>query len=250
MPPLALHTATAREIASKMRHTALEDEPGALYLGSTAPDIRILTRWDRRLTHFFDFANFDEQDGVQAFFAAYPELRRNDALKPSTKAFVAGYISHLVLDESWITDIYRPFFGERSPWQGTIRATIMDRAVQYELDRGRREDRELIEHVLAEIARMDLGLEIAFIDGETLGRWREVVSQVVGWQPDWEKFHLVIGRHVKPSGQDADDAATLLEDLPALVEETLAYVSPQRIRACLEGAVVRGLEEIKEYLCE
>ena len=59
MPPLGLHTAVAKEVADRLRHRLLQDEAGSLYLGSTAPDIRIITRWERERTHFFDLSCFD-----------------------------------------------------------------------------------------------------------------------------------------------------------------------------------------------
>ena len=44
MPPLALHTAIAKNVADALRLSALDDERGSLYLGSTAPDIRVMTK--------------------------------------------------------------------------------------------------------------------------------------------------------------------------------------------------------------
>ena len=45
MPPLALHMGIAKELADGLRHKSLEADLGAYYLGSTTPDIRVLTRW-------------------------------------------------------------------------------------------------------------------------------------------------------------------------------------------------------------
>ena len=122
MPPLALHTALAKEIADRLNLAALDDERGSFYLGSTAPDIRVITHWERSRTHFFDLERFDEQSGVSALLEAYPVLTNPDDLSPQTRAFTAGYLTHLVTDETWITTVYRPYFGERSPLGGDIRA--------------------------------------------------------------------------------------------------------------------------------
>src|SRR3970040_21438 len=114
-------------------HRVLDAERGNLYLGATAPDIRVITRWERGRTHFFDLHNFDEQSGVAGLFDAYPRLGQPGSLGPGTAAFVAGYVTHLVMDELWINTIYRPFFGQRSPLGGDLRAHIMDRACQFSL---------------------------------------------------------------------------------------------------------------------
>jgi len=249
MPPLALHTVVAKEIGERLRHPSLEAERGHLYLGSTAPDIRVITRWDRRVTHFFDLSCFEEQSGVVELLRAHPELADIGRLSPSTLAFMAGYISHLVMDEVWITHVYRPFFGERSPMAGALRANIMDRALQFALDSERRGDRQLMAHVLAEVLRSDLGVEVGFIDGETLGRWRQVIVDVVKMPSDWERFRYVAGRQLREAGIDTPEAfAELLRQLPEIVEETKRYLTPGRIEAFMEDSVRLGLASIKEYL--
>ncbi|HXG36753.1 MAG TPA: zinc dependent phospholipase C family protein [Dehalococcoidia bacterium] len=248
MPPLAMHTVIAKEVADKLRERRLEDGRGALYLGSTAPDIRIITRWDRKLTHFFDINDFGEQDGVQAFLAAHPEFAEPSQLQPMTLAFIAGYLTHLAMDETWINYVYRPYFGERSPLRGSLRANVMDRALQFALDRREREDRELVADIVSAMMKAEMGIEIGFIDSETLKRWREVVLQVVNDPPNWERFNRVALRHVKTEA-GAENMDELLDDLPGLVEETINYLSQERIKAFLEESAKRSLETVREYLC-
>jgi hypothetical protein len=249
MPPLGLHTVIAKEVADRLRHRVLEAERGSLYLGSTAPDIRVITRWDRGRTHFFDLSNFDEQSGVEALFDAYPRLREAGALDGPTAAFVAGYVTHLVMDELWINTIYRPFFGERSPLGGDLRANIMDRAIQFSLDREKRVDRELMAHVMDAVARVDLALEIDFIDGDTLHRWREVIVEVADHPPDWDRFRLIAGRHLKAAGiETPQQLQEFLRSLPDLVDETSRYLTPPRIREFMDRSLEDGVQAVREYL--
>lgn len=249
MPPLALHTVVAKEIADRLRHPILEAERGHLYLGSTTPDIRVITRWDRRDTHFFDLSCFEEQSGVAELLRTHPELADIGKLSPPTVAFMAGYISHLVMDETWINDVYRPFFGERSPLGGALRANIMDRALQFALDSERRGDRQLMAHVLAAVAGSDLGVEVGFIDGETLGRWRQVIVDIVKMPPDWQRFRYLAGRHLQEAEIDTPEAfAEFLKDLPDIVAETKKYLTPGRIEAFMADSLRLGLAWIKEYL--
>ena len=249
MPPLGLHTVVAKEVGDRLRHRILDEERGNLYLGSTAPDIRVITRWERDRTHFFDLSNFDEQSGVEGLFSAYPRLREADGLGSGTVAFVAGYVTHLVMDELWINTIYRPFFGVRSPLGGNLRANIMDRAIQFSLDRQKRIDRELMAHVLGEVARSDLALEIDFIDGETLHRWRDLILDVVDHPPDWERFRYVAGRHLREAGIDTPEQfEEFVRSLPDLVDETLRYLTEERVREFMECSLEQGVVVVKEYL--
>jgi len=250
VPPLGLHTVVAKEIGDRLRHPLLDGHRGALYLGSTTPDIRVLTRWDRRVTHFFDLDNFGYQDGVAEFLRAQPHLADPRFLPPHLASFVAGYITHLVMDEIWITQVYRPFFGERSPLGGDCWANILDRAVQFSMDRERRQDRALVAHIVAEVARTDMGIDLGFIDEETMGRWREVILRVASQPPDWERFRFIASRYLEEAGIDTPEAfAEFLKTLPELVEEAVRYLTPERLRSFMEASVEKGLEAVRAYLC-
>jgi len=249
MPPVCLHTAIAKDVADRLRLPVLDDERGSLYLGSTAPDIRILTRWERERTHFFDIHCFEEQSSVSAFLQANPALAKPGSLDPATTAFVAGYITHLVMDETWINTVYRPFFGERSPLGGSLRANIMDRALQFSMDSERRSDKELMRHVLEAVLRSGVSPDIGFIDGETLRRWHEVIVGLVSSEPDWDRFRRGARRHLQEFGLDVgEEMEELTRSLPDLVEETLRYLSRERVQAFLEASLEACLEAAKEYL--
>jgi hypothetical protein len=249
MPALASHAAVAKCIADRLGHRALDADPGSLYLGSTAPDVHILMRWERERTHFFDLQEFEEQSAVAAMFEAHPALARPAELSPPTVAFVCGYISHLVMDDIWINDVYRPFFGRSSPLASDLRAGIMDRAVQYELDRQIRADRQAMVHIVKELARPALDLEVEFIDGDALGRWRELMVDALNRPPDWERFRFFGGRALKAAGIDAPEAfAEFVKTLPDLVVEATDYLGRERIEAFLEKSLNEGRGAVKEYL--
>lgn len=247
MPPLALHTAIAKDIADQLNLAALDDERGSLYLGSTAPDIRVITHWERSRTHFFDLDCFDEQSGVSALFAAYPTLMNPSDLSPATRSFIAGYLTHLVTDETWITTVYRPHFGEGSPLGGDIRANVMDRALQFSLDSERRRDRHLMVHVLDSVTRCDIGLDIDLIDADTLRRWRDVITDIVQHEPDWERFRQGAKRHLKVNS-DNNDLDAFMASLPDLVDETLRYLTLERVEAFMEDSLKGSLEAVRDYL--
>ncbi len=249
MPPLGVHTRIARDAAELLRLPALDAERGNLYLGSTAPDIRVLTRWERQRTHYFDIHNFGEQYSVQAFLDANPALAEAGNLDPRTLAFIAGYLTHLVTDEMWIGAIYRPYFGERSPLGGSLRANIMDRALQFSMDADVRSNDELMLHVVEAVACCDLDLSIDFIDRDTLNRWHEVITDFVQSQPDWERFRTRAKRHLEESGQTVDaDWEDLAKSLPELVDETLRYLTPESVESALSESLDASVRVIKEYV--
>lgn len=250
MPPLGLHTVVAKDIADRLGSSLLDRERGALYLGATAPDIRVITRWDRRQTHFFDLDNFDEQSGVEGLFRTHPHLAEASRLEPRTASFVAGYITHLVMDETWITQVYRPFFGERSPLGGRPWANIMDRALQWSLDLRGRSDAELVRHIVGELVQDEVALQVGFIDDETLRRWRQLVRELLEQPPSWDRFGRIASRYLKDAGiETAEALEDFLRLLPDVAEEAVRYLSWERVQAFLDDSVARGLEAVRRYLC-
>ena len=249
MPPLGMHVTLARELASNLGHAALQAEAGAYYLGATSPDIRVLTRWDRQRTHFFDLNNFDEQSSVEGIFREYPDLATPTSLSESTVAFIAGYISHLEIDETWIVDIYRPCFGERSPLKGDVLANLLDRVLQYELDRHEREDAAAMGEIRDELLASAVGVVVGFIDTETLTRWREISADLLSRPPTWDRFGVIASRHLKAYGVESEaDLAHFLENIPDLLDQSIREVTPERIEAFQERSRQRALAAMREYL--
>ncbi len=249
MPPLALHMAMAKELADRLHQPALDGDRGAYYLGSTAPDIHVITRCERERTHFFNLNNFDAQSGIDGFFKAYPELARPDRLNASTAAFLAGYMSHLAMDEVWIVDIYRRYFGERSALKGDVRANVMDRVLQYEIDRRERAKTELMAHVREELLATPLEIDVGFIDGPTLERWRQIAAEVASSPPDWDRFRTIAGRSLKAYGVATPEAAQeFMKNVPELLAEATHHVNADRLQVFLDRSIDDSLEAIKGYL--
>src|SRR3990170_1190979 len=183
MPPLGMHVTLARGLAAEIVHPALKKDPGACYLGASAPDIRALIRWDRAQTHFFDLSVFDEQSGVEGLLREHPELASPEGLSEGTVAFLCGYISHLEMDEAWIIDVYRPCFGERSPLKGDLLANLLDRVLQHELDCREMADRAAAEEVQRDLLASAVEVAVGFIDRDTLLQWREVSAERLSYPP-------------------------------------------------------------------
>lgn len=249
MPPLGMHLRLARDLALSLRHPSLEDDPGAYYLGSTSPDIRVLTRCDRSETHFFDLANFDEQCGVEGFFREHPELADASRLEGSTVAFLCGYISHLEMDEEWIVAVYRPCFGERSTLKGDLLANLLDRVLQHELDQRDMADRQAAHEIRDDLLRTTVDVAVAFIERDTLLRWREITAGRLSDPPDWDRFALFANRHLRAYGVETEaDLAHFLRNVPDLLDQAIREVTPERIETFQQRSRRRALEAMREYL--
>lgn len=249
MPPIFLHMVMARDMLAGIDHPALAARPGEYYFGATTPDIRVLTRQPRSRTHYYDLDVYEHQDSVAAFLADRPELADADRLSAELIAFVAGYISHLQLDQCYIDDIFRPHFGQLSALGGDSQAHLMDRLLQFELDRRRREEPETATQIREALEACNPALDIGFLDSDTLRRWLQVAVDQTRHPPDWRRFRQQGGRHVPGLDLESDAALdAFLERIPGLLEATIRHVSTAHVDAYVEQSTERAAGQIRRFL--
>jgi hypothetical protein len=249
MPGLRLHLTVARDLAAELESAVVDGERGSYYLGATTPDIRALTRGDREHTHFFKLDDFGNQDGVHRLFEMQPVLRDAGTVGAPTAAFLAGYISHLVLDEDYITQIYRPLFGERSPLSGDAMADVMDKTLQWDIERADCEDAVKVDEIRAVLAQTAVEVNVDFVAHEALVQWRDISVETIGSQPSVERLVRFLGRRL-PEFRFDDDAAfaEFAGRLPSLLQRTWEHVGADRVHQYLHDARQRARVAMKEYL--
>ena len=253
MPPLVSHMVVARRVAAQLGGDGSSivgpGDSGAYLLGATSPDIRVMTRWDRGRTHFFDLESFDHQDSVAGFFEACPDLQDPASLNEDTWAWTCGFLTHLIMDEHYIHTIYRPHFGVRSPLGGSDRANLLDRVLQYELDRREREDRTAMIELYDQLRDGPLAIECQLIDRPTLEKWRDVSANLTQNPPDWEAFQKIASRHLRGAGIDTPEAfRDFLERTPELLQEALRSVDGASVESFFEEVTERTVACLSDYL--
>lgn len=249
MPSLGSHLAMARLLAGRVARPEIDADRGSFYLGATAPDIRVLTRGDREHTHFFMLEELATQDSVARLFATHPHLRDAAALDTPTRAFMAGYLTHLLMDQLYIERIYREFFGDASMFGGDPRGNVLDRVLQYELDRRQREEADAMAEIREALANCSSAADVRFIEQETLARWREVAADIANQPPTWERFKRMASRHLHAAGLDTDEAIeAFYHGLPAVLQETLDHVTEARVEEFMTAAVDQATARLREYL--
>ncbi len=249
MPPITLHMVLAREIAEALHQADLDANRGPFLLGATTPDIRLLTRQDRFSTHFFDLAGPDHQDSVGGFLGQHGRLLQPENLNAETRAFVAGYISHLVMDEQYITGVYRKYFAQHDSLGGIVRANVMDRLLQFDLDRAYGNDpalkQELCEALSGTIENIDAG----FIEAETLERWRDLTVDVAQRTMDWDRMRSMISNHLRYSGlEEGETLSSFLDSLPEILEETVAHITDAAIAGFVQRSTETARAAVERYL--
>ena len=247
MPNLPAHISLAMATADRLRHPELQEHAGSFLMGSTAPDIRVITHQTRERYHFAGLDFEDIGAGVKGMFAAHPRLRELDGRHGATRAFVAGYITHLVVDEAYIVGVYRVFFADRSAVQDAMRANMLERALQLDMDR---QVWEAAGKALA-AANFNPGeVEVGFLDVETLGQWRDWVFDVVDRGFTWDRLKFMSRRIA--AGHDMGAAERLvdefIEGMPDSMDQVYALVPRTTVADFRSDALGHLVAAVGEYL--
>ncbi len=247
MPSLGSHLASARVLAGRLAHHSVDADRGSFLLGSTAPDIRVITRLDRNVYHFFDLEDLEHQDAVARLFEEHPQLRASAALDAPTRAFMAGYLTHLVMDQDYVERIYREHFGAAT-WGDDPRGNVLDRVLQFELDRRERDAGPLWDEVRLALANVTAVADVQFIAEETLGRWVEIVRDITTQPATWARFPRMINYHLARAGYSEAEVEEFSRNVPEILAETLDHVNEAAIRDFLDATMDGALARVREYL--
>ena len=239
----------AHTLAAELASARIDADRGAYYLGATTPDIRVLTRWDRARTHFFDLDDFADQSGVHRLFEQEPALSDASALDEHTAAFMAGYLSHLVMDEDYITHIYRPLFGAQSDLRDDGVRDVMDKMLQWDIERSEYEDRDRVDAIRRALSETAVEVNVDFIAQETLCQWKDVSLDVISDPPSVERLVRMLSRRMPEHHLDDEaEAARFAENVPSLLKRTWEHVGDERVNEYLHGAKTRAAQAMREYL--
>lgn len=194
MPNLPKHIELANLSSKKIYSHSISNNIGYFLLGSTAPDMHVITTENREKYHFSTLSVKKIGTSLDNILAKFPELRNIREQNPETQAFFAGYISHLIADEIWINRIFRPFFGNKSIYPDEIFGQLMDRAVQLDMDK---QAWPILNNSLVYIKNATNDLNINFIKNNILYKWREWITQFLSSDFNWQRLNFMAKRIAK-----------------------------------------------------
>ena len=223
----------------------LYENMGSYLLGSTAPDVRVITRKGREPYHFAPL-DFDEVGaGIAGLLREHPHLTATE--HGPTRSFMAGYMTHLTLDETWITRMYRPLFGVDGVFETEAVGAVMDRVMQMELDTLAL---ERLDGIKTHLASYSGGVDIPFVDGDTLSEWHEWVTEFISRDFTWERLRFMAMRITRgdeshPAHAIADDFIRGMPDTLDVLHET---VPAERLVEFKRDAIEDMAQVVAEHL--
>ncbi|OAI38869.1 hypothetical protein AYO38_08730 [bacterium SCGC AG-212-C10] len=249
MPQIGLHMVIASQIADAGDVKLLRDHIGAFLLGSTSPDVRVMTRQDRKTTHFFDLNVMDPQDSIGGLFAEYPSLADPERLNAETRAWMCGYIAHLVMDENYINGVYRPFFAEHDRLGGQLRANAMDRVLQFYLDNTYCDPMDVRTYLSDSLRISTDTIETVFLESVVLSKWHKLTTDVASGGMESSRMRSMMANFLKFSGMpDEEERNVFLDGLPELLESSIEHVSRDEVDRFLERSRSAAKETVNRYL--
>mgnify|MGYP000586681152 CR=1 FL=1 len=105
-----------------------------ILLGAVSPDLRVITKSDRKDYHYFDLNSGIKGDGIKGFIKNTIDFSGLVKKNINTNNFIRGYFSHLIADENWTIDVFRKIFMNKSIFPDFSEALLSDRALQIYLD--------------------------------------------------------------------------------------------------------------------
>ena len=247
MPNTAVHIDFACRAVRQLDHPVLNRNVGYVAFGSTAPDIRVITREARDVYHFAGLDFEEVGAGISGMAAAYPDLFDLSRLEEQTQAFLAGYVSHLVLDETWITEMFRRYFGNAEVFGDNVTGQVMDRALQIELDR---ESRSIAFEMLQAIDSARTGIEVTFLRDDALNEWCDWVIDRVRRPVSMDRLRFMAGRIARwdESHPAYAVAENFLNSLPEGMSELYRRVPRKHVDRFKEIATGRVTATVAGYM--
>lgn len=152
----------------------LDAECPAFLLGNIAADARVGNGAPRETTHFYQYGQDIEGRVWRKMVAENPDLLLPHS--PAHRAFVAGYIAHLTVDETWSLRMVMPHFVERD-WSDRMQRFYMLHIILIYMDE---RDLPRLEAWQAEtlcLAKPDHWLK--FIPDADLEKWKTLIDDQI-----------------------------------------------------------------------
>lgn len=209
LPNLATHIELAFRLAPRLECSAIQTHIGYYLLGSTAPDMRSMTKKPRQHYHFVSLDFEEIGEGVEQLIKVYPQYR--NISEPTITAFMAGYLTHLTVDETWITTMYRRYFAGQI-FENDTEGKVMDRVIQLELERRYPTEVHLLNKMNEAVDVPDLG----FASSNEISAWRRWVTDFLSKDFSWDRLRFMAKRVAKYDDQHLarEVADNFINELP------------------------------------
>jgi hypothetical protein len=219
---------------------ALSDELPAFLLGSIAADARVESGMPREATHFYDYTqDLGSEAPWRRMIESFPGLTQPETA--AQRAFVAGYVGHLAMDEIWSRQMLAPHFVQRD-WATRAERWVMLHVILIVMDERDYPKLEPWQHQALSIAAPQSW--VPFMSDLDLTRWRDLIDGQIA-QPDASQTLTIFGSR---AGLTPPQLRALLDDPDAMHQRLWAHI-PHALLENVESAIYAyALSQVQDYL--
>lgn len=220
----------------------LDEQLGAFFLGSTAPDVRAISGQSRSSTHFYTIPLSSNATIAERVFKKFPHLAEVENLLPAHTAFVAGYISHIQADLIWLKDLFFPYFFTNTKWGNLQHRMLMHNVLRTYMD----------ENILASLpedtAERLQGVEphewLPFITDENLRTWRDFIAEQLAPGGNSRTVEVFAER----LGVSMEEFSDLINSVERLDEVLFSHLPRQVLVEYQNKLVTENIRLLETYL--
>lgn len=220
----------------------LRRHAGDFLLGSIAPDAWTLGTLSRAEAHLLPIPIPQDRRGADELLSRYPHLAQASHLRISQAAFVAGYMTHLLMDEIWYHQVFVPFF-----WDGVSDEPIRRRILLHNALRLHVEDRlerSIRWEYIRALAMIRVEYALPIIPDAVLESWRNAISAEL--RPGGQKRSAEV--FAERMDVPVDELLALVHSADIMQQEVLGRLPDRLIEQVLEEGVVQGRHMTLDYM--
>lgn len=213
----------------------------ALLLGAISPDARAMSGHPRAETHFFDIPMAGP--GHRALLREWPGLADAAALGEEHAAFVAGYITHLIMDQTWVEMIVMPgLFVEGHVWGVEHPSWRLYSLLMTYLEY--RAAERVPARAITLLAQAEPRGWLPFVSDRHLTAWRDhVVAIIRAGGP-----RLISRMFAETNDLTAEEMEAIVLSEARMAEEVFGAIPREQVLAFEEAAGERSQQAVVDYL--
>lgn len=247
MPTPFTHLNSAQRLLHDARLPAdlrafLDAQRPAFLLGNIAADARVDAGAKRGTTHFYDYANPITEHPWRVMMAHFPTLQ--NAVDDAQRAFLAGYVAHLSIDEMWTQHMLAEYFLRRHWGEAENNKFILLHVLLITMDE---RDLPLLETWQAEALRAAEPHDwLPFIPDANLRGWRDLIYEQIKPGGVSKTLEIFGGRIRKTP----EELRTILDSPAILARDLWVNVPPADLAAIEAQMYEHALTQTITYLRE
>lgn len=232
-------------LPSRIPWLAGPDVQAAFLLGAISPDVRVVSGHAREDTHFIPIPPPEGVLAQDVMLVTWQELQPGSVRESAHAAFVAGYIAHLIMDQTWLDTVVMPgLFIDGIEWgTGHPNWRLYGILMTYLEYRGAQ---RLPPHITPLLAQASPNRWLPFVEDRHLIQWRDHVVQTI--QTDGARRTSQIFARSCGLSAEALEAIVLSEE--RMTVEAYSVVSPLRLQQFEAETDRRTQNAVIEYLSQ